>query len=225
MLIYVYHNVERIIDDIEDPVAERIIKYLPETGEDEGISKYLNDFIKNKSPEKTFTRASDIVRDYLNEVRMGFRDRSLLLYDPNRRIERPPALPSGYGLTERELIQERRWHRNYKCHSEHDRDRDRPVDKGRLGEVHKRRIVISMQGIRSEDFKICDRIAGITPRWRSENKVTWHHAENITPHIAGGKVEFLCDMYLVRGEYHAGRGLNHSGGCAEYSRYTCCAYR
>lgn len=224
MLIYDYHNAKKVIENLDDPIARRIISYLPPTRENEGISMYLKTLIAD-GKKTIFTRVSEIVQKYLDRVKEGFEGKPLLLYDPAERTESPSELLPMDGLTEQERIQEQMWHSDYLRHWEHDRERDRPVDRGRLAEGHKRRIVISMQGKRSRDFADCDSKAKITPRWRRINKVTWHHAENITTSIEDGEVKFYCDMYLVPYKNHAGPNKSHSGGCAEYRKYTGRRYR
>lgn len=70
---------------------------------------------------------------------------------------------------------------------------------------------ITMSGSRSEDAKRANAKAGLhgTP-----SGYTWHHAENIG-HSGSG---YRCKMYLIKTTYH--NSNPHSGGVAEYERYT-----
>lgn len=70
---------------------------------------------------------------------------------------------------------------------------------------------ITMSGSRSEDAKRANAKAGLhgTP-----SGYTWHHAENIR-HSGSG---YRCKMYLIKKSYHDHNP--HSGGVAEYERYT-----
>lgn len=195
-----------------------------------GIKQYLSGLLGDNR-EYIFWRSSDIINQYLEDVksRLRRRRRDLLLYNPNRGIERPPALPAQEELNERERIEEQEWQRDFEIHFERDRDRDRPLRRNRFARVHTRRIVIAMQGNRNADFMICDNRVRLMPegrhidrRWRAAHHLTWHHAENIRPFLEGNRVVFYCDMYLIYWRYHAGR--YHDGGCSEYREYTGCRY-
>lgn len=70
---------------------------------------------------------------------------------------------------------------------------------------------ITMSGSRSEDEKRANEKATLrgTP-----SGYTWHHAEG----IARRGSLYLCKMYLILSSYHNRNW--HSGGVAEYERYT-----
>lgn len=70
---------------------------------------------------------------------------------------------------------------------------------------------ITMSGSRSEDEIRANEKAHLrgTP-----SGYTWHHAEGIT---RSGRL-YRCKMYLIKSSYH--NRNRHSGGVAEYERYT-----
>ncbi len=228
MLIYVDNDGQKhVVRGIKDEIAREIRALLPEipNNQDVGINRYLRELIDHGRTE--FSAPRQIVKQYLKKKRMELSEdhwhRPLLLYDPDQQQIEIPQLPPADGLTEQERRDEEAWQSDYVRHYERDRDRDRRVDKSRLFERRQRRIVIPMQGTRSADFRMCDKIARINAAWRRKHKATWHHADHIYPSIEDGKVVFNCDMYLVQRKYHA--GFYHTGACAEIAKYTGCKYR
>lgn len=213
------------IESLDDHIAQRIIDYFPPVQRNRGIKQYLTTLIDDDRAHR-FTRDIRIIEQYLRQIGEEVRNnRALMLRDPDQAEEMPSALPAQEKLNEHERNEEQEWQREYELHYGRDRDRDRPLDKSRLDDACKRRFVITMQGSRRRDFADCDRKARIDAAYRRRLNVTWHHGENVIPHIAGGEVIFTCDMYLIYRNHHAGRGLSHSGGCAEYRKYTGRKYR